>query len=130
MLIKVQDDLFFYKNFFRETFRSNFFAIFQYLKKYYEDWSGFVGFFEVLQSGGKKFLAYILVTCGWKWRRCVLRQNETSCKVWTPKLGLGKKKATFNVLLLFETKYSRMDQVKFVEDSLSKIWSDMVCLSR
>ena len=28
------------------------------------------------------------------------------------------------------TKYSRMDQVKFVEDSLSKIWMDMVCLSR
>ena len=32
--------------------------------------------------------------------------------------------------LLFETKYSRMDQVKFVEDSLWKIWSDMVCLGR
>ena len=28
------------------------------------------------------------------------------------------------------TKYSRVDQVKFVEDSLSKIRSDMVCLSR
>ena len=28
------------------------------------------------------------------------------------------------------TKYSSMDQVKFVEDSLSKIWSDMACLSR
>ena len=29
-------------------------------------------------------------------------------------------------------KYSRtrMDQVKFVEDSLSKNWQDMVCLSR
>ena len=24
-------------------------------------------------------------------------------------------------------KYSRMNQVKFVEDSLQKIWSDMVC---
>ena len=30
----------------------------------------------------------------------------------------------------YETKYSRMDQMKFVEASLSKIWSDMVCLSR
>ena len=28
------------------------------------------------------------------------------------------------------TKYLRMDLVKFVEDSLLKIWSDMVCLSR
>ena len=26
--------------------------------------------------------------------------------------------------------YSRMDQVKFVEDSLYKSWSDMVCLSK
>ena len=25
--------------------------------------------------------------------------------------------------------YSRMGQVKFVKDSLSKIWSDMVCLA-
>ena len=30
----------------------------------------------------------------------------------------------------YGTEYSRMDQVKFVEDSLSKIWRDMVCLSR
>ena len=28
----------------------------------------------------------------------------------------------------YVTKYSRMDQVTFVEDSLLKIWSDMVCL--
>ena len=28
------------------------------------------------------------------------------------------------------TKYSRMDQVKFVEDNLWKIWRDMVRLSR
>ena len=28
---------------------------------------------------------------------------------------------------LYVTKYSRMDQVKFVEDSLSKILRDMVC---
>ena len=28
------------------------------------------------------------------------------------------------------TKYSRMDQVKSVEDSLWKIWKGMVCLSR
>ena len=27
------------------------------------------------------------------------------------------------------SRYSRMDQVKFVEDSLQKIWSDTVCLS-
>ena len=26
--------------------------------------------------------------------------------------------------------YSRMDQVKFVKDSLLKTWSDMVCLGR
>ena len=30
----------------------------------------------------------------------------------------------------YETKYSRMDQVKFVEDSLRKILSDVVCLGR
>ena len=30
---------------------------------------------------------------------------------------------------IYKSKYSRMDQVKFVEDSLSKIWRDMVCLS-
>ena len=28
------------------------------------------------------------------------------------------------------TKYSRMEQVKFVEANLQKIWSDMICLSR
>ena len=26
-----------------------------------------------------------------------------------------------------EAKYLRIDQVKFVEDSLQKVWSDMVC---
>ena len=26
--------------------------------------------------------------------------------------------------------YSKMDQIKFVEDSLYKVWKDMVCLSR
>ena len=30
----------------------------------------------------------------------------------------------------FGTKFSRMDEVKFVGDSLKKIWSDMVCLNR
>ena len=30
----------------------------------------------------------------------------------------------------YGTKYSRMDQVKFVKDSLQKIWSDMVCWGR
>ena len=34
------------------------------------------------------------------------------------------------ILRLYWSKYSRMDQVKFLEDSLSRIWSDMVCLSR
>ena len=34
------------------------------------------------------------------------------------------------VLVMYGSGYSRMDQVKFVEDSLSKIRSDMVCLSR
>ena len=29
-----------------------------------------------------------------------------------------------------ESRNSRMDQTKFVEDSLSKMWSDMVCLGR
>ena len=29
----------------------------------------------------------------------------------------------------YGSRYSTMDQLKFVEDSLSKIWSDMVCLS-
>ena len=31
---------------------------------------------------------------------------------------------------LHEADYSRMVQVEFVEDSLSKIWRDIVCLSR
>ena len=31
---------------------------------------------------------------------------------------------------VFGTKYSRMDQVKFLKDSLQKIWKDMVCLNR
>ena len=30
----------------------------------------------------------------------------------------------------YETRYSRMDQVKFVEDNLLKIWSDMARLRR
>ena len=33
-------------------------------------------------------------------------------------------------LFTYESRYSRMDQVKFVEDSLWKTWGDMVCLSR
>ena len=32
--------------------------------------------------------------------------------------------------LVYEIKYSRMDQVQFVEDNLQKIWSDIVYLSR
>ena len=32
------------------------------------------------------------------------------------------------LLITHGAKYSRMDQVKFVEDRLQKIWSDMVCL--
>ena len=39
----------------------------------------------------------------------------------------------YYILILYftnGTKYSRMDKVKFVKDSLEKIWSDMVCLSR
>ena len=35
-----------------------------------------------------------------------------------------------NLSRTYGTKYSRMDQVKFVEDSLYKIWSDVVCLGR
>ena len=34
------------------------------------------------------------------------------------------------VRIWYGKKYSRMDQVKFEEDSFLKIWSDMVCLSR
>ena len=30
----------------------------------------------------------------------------------------------------YGSRYSRMDQVKFVKDSLQKIWSDMFCLGR
>ena len=33
-------------------------------------------------------------------------------------------------ILIYATVYSRMDQVKFVENSLQKNWSDMVCLNR
>ena len=32
--------------------------------------------------------------------------------------------------LINETKYSRMDQIKFMEGSLLKIWRSMFCLSR
>ena len=32
------------------------------------------------------------------------------------------------VLKIYGSRCSRMDQVKFMEDSLQKIWSDMVCL--
>ena len=31
---------------------------------------------------------------------------------------------------LYGTKYSRMDQLKFLGDSFQKIWRDMLCLSR
>ena len=31
---------------------------------------------------------------------------------------------------IYELRYSRMDQEKFVEDSLIKTWSDMICLGR
>ena len=31
--------------------------------------------------------------------------------------------------MLYGTKYSRMEQVKFAEDSLWKVWRDMDCLS-
>ena len=31
---------------------------------------------------------------------------------------------------IYGAKYSGIDQLKFMEDSLQKIWSDMVCLSR
>ena len=31
---------------------------------------------------------------------------------------------------IFGTKYSKMEQLKFLEDSLKKIWGDTVCLSR
>ena len=34
------------------------------------------------------------------------------------------------IVKTYGTKYSSMDQVKFVKDSLEKLWSDMVCLSR
>ena len=33
-------------------------------------------------------------------------------------------------MLLYETKYSKIDRAKFMKDSLYEIWSDMVCLSR
>ena len=35
-----------------------------------------------------------------------------------------------NVFAINGTKYLRMNQIKFVEDSLKKIWGDVVCLSR
>ena len=31
---------------------------------------------------------------------------------------------------LFGTEYSKMGQVKYMEDSLKEIWSDMVCFKR
>ena len=43
-------------------------------------------------------------------------------------LWIGNLIELLHCVLHFWTKYSRMGQVKFVEKSLSNIWSDMVCL--
>ena len=51
-------------------------------------------------------------------------QNSLDTTFWIPPTaGLW-----FN-LLIFRSRYSRMDQAKFVEGSLWKILSDVVCLS-
>ena len=36
----------------------------------------------------------------------------------------------FQINVTFVSKYLRMDQLKFMEDSLWKIWRDMVCLGK
>ena len=36
----------------------------------------------------------------------------------------------YDIIVLYGSRYSRLDQVKFVEDSLLKTWSDMVCQSK
>ena len=36
----------------------------------------------------------------------------------------------FSHVRTYGSRYSRMDQLKFVKDSLQKIWSDMFCLGR
>ena len=43
---------------------------------------------------------------------------------------LMTRKFQKNYQCLLETNYSRMDQLKFLEESLKKIWSDLVCLNR
>ena len=55
---------------------------------------------------------------------------KSRCKQWSSLQYSCKGLYIFCVEgMIFETKHSRMDQVKFVEDSLQKIWRDMVCLS-
>ena len=43
---------------------------------------------------------------------------------------LSEKYYFFKRFVSFMTKYSRKERLKSVEDSLQKIWSEMVCLSR
>ena len=53
-------------------------------------------------------------------------------KLWGSHLQRGNVRTTHYDIqsVIYGTKYSRMDQVKFVEDSLLKIWRDIVCLIR
>ena len=62
-------------------------------------------------SGNFTIVRTFLQSCRWK-------IYETFHNTWW-----YSSIATFS----YGSRYSRMDQVKFVEESLQKIWSDMVC---
>ena len=44
-------------------------------------------------------------------------------------LSMFLSSCSFNIQPWYGLRYSRMDQVKFVEKNLQEIWSDLVCLS-
>ena len=66
---------------------------------------------SICTSGNFTIVRTFLQSCRWK-------IYETFHNTWW-----YSSIATFS----YGSRYSRMDQVKFVEESLQKIWSDMVC---
>ena len=62
--------------------------------------------------------------------RDALRENQdqcTRCGSFSKLMFESLNKGVIFMISYIGTKHSRMDRVKFVEDSHSKIWSDMIC---
>ena len=57
-----------------------------------------------------------------------LTETKLQC-IKKKKRNYEKRKITY-ICEIYGSRYSRMDQLKFVEDSLQKIRSDMVCFGR